>query len=400
MQDFEKFEASNRMYISSLTDKLDLRMYDKTIKRYGFLSRCEERVMFEKIIEIQNSIICELITHKVMFDYLIQLISEALYSEDIMYLVHFNVDEMGDLSVSEIIDNYHTYFEICENCSTVDELISTLSAVKLSNELFNTIVKNTPDDIANKVHLKDKLSIIDTYRGNICEHNYALVIYQFTKLSRKSDTLTFGDLVQEGMIGLNKAVEKFNPYLKTKFSTMATGWIFAEIVRAIDNSSGLISVPCNILAKYYKAVDEVKAIIEKGGVPDEELVKFITDVKFTYLTLNQPIANEGRNSRLCLSEVLEDKGAIGALENIIVNELCSNVGHVIRALPEKEKLIITSLYGINEKNEKMTNVEIMTSLRIKSYEYNKIKMNAFRLLKDVFESSNRFNNWNLILESN
>src|ERR1035437_2312728 len=102
-------------FVGNYIGNSNISMYDKSIKRYGFLTRCEERVIFEKIVISQNEIIKDLIKHEDMFKIFNSKRSDSLYKGEFLDLIHFDANELGDLDIPNILDNYRVFFEVCES---------------------------------------------------------------------------------------------------------------------------------------------------------------------------------------------------------------------------------------------------------------------------------------------
>lgn len=403
----EKHRTKSLDSVGRFNGNTNISIYDKAIKRYGFLTRCEERIIFERIVTIQNEIIKDLIKHDELFKFFNSKISDAVYNNTFLDLIHFDANEMGDMEIDDIIDTYSVFFELCESATGYSELENIINLVKFSNDFFEEIIQYTPKDIYNNLHLEHRIAIIETYRGNIFEHNTALAIKQALGGSYSIQFLSVDDIIQEAMVGLKKAIVKYNPYVRTKFSTLAIPWISAEITRAIDNKERSISIPCNILGTYSKSIKKLNRLIhEKGSILDiNSIVKELDDQSFYhvethFLDLDARVSDHSHNNNaLSLHEVISDENVIDSMKTLELVELKNSISNTIKKLPEKEKFIIDSLFGLSTNCIKLNNSDIMDKLNVKTYEYNKLKMNAYSLLKEEFETISTFSSWKKTLEN-
>ena len=403
----EKQRTKSSDFVGKFNGNSNISIYDKAIKRYGFLTRCEERIIFERIVILQNEIIKDLIKHDEVFKYFNSKVSDAVYNNEFLDLIHFDANELGELPIDDIVDNYKAFFELCESANSYEELENIINLVKFSNDFFEEILQYVPSDLYNSLYLEHRISVIEIYRGNIYEHNTALAIKQSLSGPYSIQFLSVDDIIQESMVGLKKAILKYNPYVRTKFSTLAIPWINAEITRAIDNKERSISIPCNILGTYSKSVKKLNKLInEKGSILDiNTIVQELEDqsfyhVEIHFLDLDARVSDHSNhNGALSLHEVISDENIMDSVKTLELVELRNNIANTIKRLPEKEKFIIDSLFGLSTNGIKLNNSDIMEKLNVKTYEYNKLKMNAYSLLKEEFETVSAFSSWKKTLEN-
>jgi RNA polymerase primary sigma factor len=213
------------------------------------------------------------------------------------------------------------------------------------------------------------------------------------KIAKKylNNGILFEDLIQEGNIGLLRAVDKFDGKRGLKFSTHATWWIRQSITRAIDrnkkNKKG-ISFHFNYqIQKFYR--DKIKLSLELKREPTtEDIVKFLNISKKEIrkivigskdnISLDEPSKlDRGMNP---LGEIIKDPRIINTEDQIIEKLLRENLLLNLDKLNEEEYLILRLLYGINNKNpHKLNEIKNVTGLSIDRIR--KIEMNALNTLK-------------------
>lgn len=236
-------------------------------------------------------------------------------------------------------------------------------------------------------------------REKLIEGNYRLVEWVAKKCY--SPNLPLEDLIQEGMFGLMKAVDNFNPDLGYKFSTYATWWIKQAIGRAMDNS-GTIRIPVHMREKYRK-FDKAKNLkLQKEGreLTDEEIEQIKRDnniSEYDYKIYNQTNSVCSMSMKIgCgddddteLGDVLYAKDDVEA--DVIDTALRESLVQAMnRVLTEKEKRVIIGRFYDNKTLEELGEVEGVTRERIRQIEFkalHKLKR-SFKtrmLLKDFVE---------------
>jgi RNA polymerase primary sigma factor len=277
---------------------------------------------------------------------------------------------------------------------TREEILQNIRSLGLKEEVIVAISAEVKQEIENSMELERKIrgaegshpeweSALDRATADIgvppermgrvlntiaeCEDRVAAAKQELTEANLRlvisiakrhmGKGLSLPDLIQEGNIGLMRAVDKFEYERGYKFSTYATWWIRQSITRALADQSRTIRIPVHMVETINRIVRSVRELVQELGrepTPEEiakrvkmpvEKVKNIQKLSKEPISLETPVGEEEDSH---LGDFIEDKTAPSPLEEAIQDDLKEQIDRVLHELSPKEEKILRMRFGIGD----------------------------------------------------
>ena len=375
-----------------------------TIYFSDLLRSTQENITYELIDDIllSNKIVNALIA-SIMDKYLpfIEENSlEELFTDEItcqvveIYCVKNNIDinklDLSD-STSQNVEGYVGDSQTVENyvgdSQTIENYVGN-SQTMFFNEIRQYRLL-TPEETRNLIIKAQNGNM--TARDDLINHNIRLIISIAKKFELQTNQITIGDLIQEGVFGLSKAIEKFDVSRGYMFSTYATCWIKQSIKRFLSTSASTIRYSEDVRGNFRKLDKATRIILdETGHNPSiselakvsgltENRIKDLETIARADISLDSPVTSEDSESKL--SDFIADEAP--AIEEEFINEDFKEA--IITALfntkmPERERQIIIHRFGLLGHRKK-TLVEVGEMFNVTRERIRQQEAKALRRLK-------------------
>ena len=264
----------------------------------------------------------------------------------------------------------------------IKKLFTTKEASKQGFDLEPARLK----EILEQIKRGKKIS--DEAKARMAKSNLRLVVSIAKRYTNRG--LPFLDLIQEGNIGLMKAVDKFEYRKGYKFSTYATWWIRQAISRAIADQARTIRIPIHMIETINR-INKInrKYLQEEGKEPDVSViakevglsvdkVKQVIKITKEPISLEAPIANEEDGK---FGDFVEDKTSLSPIDQILKSDLREQIDDVLSQLSEREKAVISMRFGLLEDESDRTLEEIGKALNVTRERVRQIESSAIKKLK-------------------
>jgi RNA polymerase primary sigma factor len=272
-----------------------------------------------------------------------------------------------------------------------DEIKEKIRLIQVTEKKLRTLEIEFEESIENINQMAGEIShgrlMMKSAKDRLIRANLRLVVSIAKKYTNRG--LHFFDLVQEGNIGLIKAVEKFEYQKGFKFSTYATWWIRQAITRSISDQARTIRVPVHMIEQINKVVRESRQLLQSLGrePTDEEIaeklgwpaikVKSVKNVAREPISLETPIGEEEDS---LLGDFIEDKDVENPATQTAFTLLQEHLGGVLSTLPSREQEVLKMRFGL-EDGYSLTLEEVGLYFNVTRERIRQIEAKALRRLR-------------------
>lgn len=377
-KDMQKTRESLPQDLSKLSDIL-LLAHKKEVLKEKLLALGPTSKLITEIVKIMENVLKgdESFEREMKkLEYKLPLFNESLRENHRKILS--NITNMTKSDIAQAVPEttmVSTYVEI-------KKLILTKEASKDSFNLEPEKLKEILEQI------KRGKVIVDEAKNKMARSNLRLVVSNAKKYTNRG--LPFLDLIQEGNIGLMKAVDKFEYKRDLKFSTYATWWIKQAISRAIADQARTIRIPIHMIDTVNKINKAQRDYMQKHGKESDidniakevaisiDKIKNVIKMTKEPISLDAPIGNDDDGK---YGDFVEDKNIIGPMEQVLKEDLRNQIEDVLSQLNERERAVIKMRFGLLDDESDRTLEEIGKELNVTRERVRQIESSAIKKLK-------------------
>lgn len=292
-----------------------------------------------------------------------------------------------DLSTVPIDDSVGLYFREMgqQNLLSAAEEVDLAMKIEVGKDAALKDLTELTLDEQDEIAIM--LEMADAARAHLIRANTRLVVSIAKKYRGRG--LQFLDLIQEGNVGLMKAVEKYDYRRGNRFSTYATWWIRQAVTRALANHGRTIRIPAHLggrISKLYQVAQELEQELGRQPTPEEIAVQMelpAERVRWMLRTSRQPVHLErpvGDESDAELGDFIEDIDAPAPAEAVAQNMLVEEIGEILDQLTPREARILRLRYGLQD-GESRTLKEVGEMFGLSRERIRQLEKEALRKLR-------------------
>lgn len=257
--------------------------------------------------------------------------------------------------LKKVLDELNHFEKIIDKSSNKELIASSKKEVAILHERCGM---NTKQLRILVKELRTGERVAERARTELVQANLRLVISIAKKYVKRG--MQFSDLIQEGNIGLMRAVEKFDYRRGFKFSTYATWWIRQGITRALADQARTIRVPVHMVENINKLARVTRSLVQELGrqptpeetaermeLPVEKVQKYLKIAKQP-VSLENPVGDDGEAT---LGDFIEDKSSLSPADTLFESDQAAQTRKVLQTLTPREEQIIRMRFGIGDESE-------------------------------------------------
>ena len=298
-----------------------------------------------------------------------------------------DLDDEPDLTEEQTADEAVGVIDVRAPSSTGGASVSDSVAMYL-NEIGGDPLLTADQEVKLARLVRSGAPGAEAARQKLVRSNLRLVVSIAQKDANRG--LTLLDLIQEGNIGLMRAVERFDPEKGFRFSTYATWWIRQAILRALAEKARMIRIPeymVDAITQYQREAQRLAQRTGKEPSPEEVAESLNLDpqrVRDLVAAIQQPASLEmpiGQDGESTLGEYIPDDRTQSPEEAAVVDVLRAEVERALNRLDEREKQVLQMRYGLDQSGRPHTLEEVARRFRLTRERIRQIETRALRKLR-------------------